>query len=140
MRIRTEDAQRLTDGSGLAAFRRRYRDAIPRYYSGSLHLCVIASLCLALIAASLVHIDSPSWWERLLVPATWIVANLVEYHAHRGPMHRPWRLLGAVSHRHVGQHHRFFSDEEMSIGRSVDVRAVLFPPVMQCFFLSLIHI
>ncbi len=70
------------------------------------------------------------------MPVVFIYANLVEYLGHRGPMHHPVRGLRLVYHRHTKQHHRFFTDRNMTFDSSRDFKAVLFPPVMILFFLG----
>ena len=79
-------------------------------------------------------VDAPLEW--LAVPVTFLYANLVEYWGHRVPMHRPVRGLKILYRRHAGQHHRFFTNEEMTYRDSRDFKAVLFPPVMIAFFLG----
>ena len=49
-----------------------------------------------------------------------------------------WRGLRIVYLRHAGQHHRFFTDREISIDSARDLKAVLFPAVMIAFFLLLL--
>jgi hypothetical protein len=46
------------------------------------------------------------------------------------------RGLGLLYRRHSKQHHRFFTDREMSFESSRDFKAVLFPPVMILFFIG----
>jgi hypothetical protein len=52
---------------------------------------------------------------------------LGEYAAHRWSMHRP-RFPRAVYHRHVVEHHAFFTHVHMAMDDWTDLRWVLFPP------------
>lgn len=72
--------------------------------------------------------------EWIVVPATLIGANAVEYYLHRGPLHRlhhtgRWLLgLDRLAFRqHSGHHHRRFSHEHMSLNTRREVYLVVFP-------------
>jgi sterol desaturase/sphingolipid hydroxylase (fatty acid hydroxylase superfamily) len=69
-----------------------------------------------------------------ILPATVLLANVVEYCAHRGPMHHPRLGLKALHRRHSGLHHRYFVADVMHFDSSRDFHAVLFPPVLLLFF------
>ncbi len=71
-----------------------------------------------------------------MIPIAFLIANLVEYLGHRGPMHRMKRGLGVIFRRHTLEHHHFFTDQQMSYESSRDFKAVLFPPVMLLFFIG----
>lgn len=117
------------------AFRAGYRcDEIPPRYRGGLHaLFTFGGTMLALLAC-LWQLDAVRPWEWLTVPIAIVYANLVEYAAHRFPMHRPMRGLRLIYRRHAGQHHRFFTDQAMPFEDWRDLRAVLFPPLLVLFF------
>lgn len=124
-----------------AAFRTRYRtEEIPGWYRGRAHLCATVILSLLVITAALAELDSVRPWEWLTVPLMFVVANLVEYAGHRGPMHRRVRGLELIHRRHAQQHHRFFTARSMSYERPADMKAVLFPLVLVSFYLGLIAI
>jgi hypothetical protein len=120
----------------VSAFRDRYRSELVRPgYSGWRHALLTFGIGTAVILASVLSLHDVGPLEWLAVPLTLLYANLSEYFGHRGPMHHRWRWLGIVFDRHAGQHHRFFTDREMSIDSSRDLKAVLFPTVMIAFFL-----
>ena len=122
----------------LAAFRAQARaEEVGPRYSGVLHLAFVNATALAVIALAAAQLDRPRW-SLLTVPITFLYANLVEWLAHRGPMHAPRRLLGLVYRRHTLLHHAFFSAEQMSLDSSRDFKLVLFPPVLLIFFFGLI--
>ncbi len=119
-----------------AAFRERYeRDVLPAGYSGLKHIALVWAVGGLGIAAAL-WIASATWRlaDLWIVPITVLVANTVEYLAHRGPMHHRRRGLHALHLRHTGRHHQFFVYEAMHFRSSRDFHAVLFPPVLLFFF------
>jgi hypothetical protein len=75
-----------------------------------------------------------SWHDAWIVPVTVLIANAVEYLAHRGPMHHRRPGLQPLHTRHTGRHHRYFTAEAMHFESARDFHAVLFPPVLLLFF------
>lgn len=124
-------------GDAVDRYRERYRASeIGSAYRGWAHFAFTSVACLAVIAACVAAVESPSPAEWMAVPATLLYANLVEYWGHRVPMHRRVRGLGLLFRRHTGQHHRFFTDRRMAFDDARDFKAVLFPPVMIAFFIG----
>ena len=116
-------------------FRRSVREReIGPHYSGLLHLAFTMASCLAAIGFCLLRLERVQYWEWLAVPASFLIANFVEYAAHRGPMHHPVRGLGLIFRRHAGLHHGFFTHETMAYESSRDFKALLFPPLLIVFF------
>lgn len=107
----------------------------PRY-SGLLHLAFTSLLGLSVIAFALSRVHGARW-ELLVVPATFLYANWVEYRGHRGPMHKPVKLLRWVYERHSLSHHAFFTREAMCAESTRDFKMVLFPPALVLFFFGL---
>jgi hypothetical protein len=123
--------------ASVASFRAHYRrEEIHGRYYGWAHLCFTSVVCLATVVFAAYRVEQASALEWLTVPVVFLYANLVEYFGHRGPMHHPVRGLRLLYHRHTKQHHRFFTDEEMTFDGSDDFKAVLFPPVMILFFIG----
>jgi hypothetical protein len=116
-------------------FRERRR-ANPRvaHYPGRAHLAFTSLGALALIIASLALVRDPRPLELGIVPVTFVFANLVEYFAHRGPMHHRRRGLSLLHARHTLLHHRFYTHEAMACESTRDYQMILFPPVMLLFF------
>lgn len=117
-------------------FRTRYQEQhVPAWYSGRVHFAFVLAFGTCLIGVLLV-IAWPQLEVRdaLAIPVTFVIANFVEYWAHRVPMHRPFKLLRALFERHTRRHHRYFTDREMSIDGAHDLHATLFPAVLLLFF------
>lgn len=121
----------------LAAYRTQYRtEVVPARYSGALHVALVLAVAgggLA-TAVALAAASGATWRDAWIVPLTAVVANVVEYLAHRGPMHHRRRGLHALHARHSGRHHRFFVAEAMPLEGTRDLHAVLFPPALLLFF------
>lgn len=114
----------------------RERRISPRY-SGPLHLATTISVSVLVALASGLLLEDVQTLEWLTVPVTFLYANLSEYLGHRGPMHHKTRLLSGIFQRHTIEHHSFFTHEASSFESTKDYRAVLFPPVLLFFFISL---
>ncbi|MBI3552629.1 MAG: sterol desaturase family protein [Elusimicrobia bacterium] len=122
----------------VAQFREKYRlEEVPGYYSGLGHFLFTTSAGLGTIAWAVRSLDGPSAVESLIVPATFLYANAVEYFAHKNPMHRRLPGLGLVFQRHTLEHHRFYTHDAMALEEARDVRMVLFPPLLVIFFFGL---
>ncbi len=122
--------------STVARYREQYRlEENSSNYRGWLHLAFTSGSSLLIVAFCLAMLDQVTALEWLTVPAMFLYANLAEYFGHRGPMHHPVNGLGLVYRRHTKQHHRFFTDKEMSYDSSHDFKAVLFPAYMIGFFI-----
>lgn len=123
------------------AYREDYRnEVIGPGYRGWLHLATITGICGAAITMAIARMTSLSGRDLLIVPIAWVFANLVEYAAHRGPMHHLNMGLGRLYKRHTSQHHRFFSRELMAVDGPRDFHVTLFPAWMSLFFVGLIGV
>lgn len=123
----------------VATYREEYRATMlgPRY-SGWLHLALTSGGALSAIAFAGWRVDRPSSLELLMLPVSFLIANLVEFFMHRGPMHRPFPWLAEIYERHSLQHHRFFTHDAMIAGSAQDFKMVLFPPIAIFLFLGVI--
>lgn len=116
-------------------YRNHYRTQhIGQYYSGPAHLAALIVIAGSIIAYCLIRLESVTPLEWLTVPLTFLYANLVEYLAHRFPMHHSIRGLGIIFRRHTLQHHRFFANDRMEFDDRRDYKAVLFPLPIIVFF------
>lgn len=123
----------------VATFRAEFRSTeIGPRYSGWAHFAFTSLTSLAVIAVAIWRVRAPRAVEWATVPAAFLLANLVEYFGHKGPMHHLRPSLRLLFVRHTQQHHRFFTDRAMAYESSRDFKMVLFPPVMIVFFLGAI--
>jgi sterol desaturase/sphingolipid hydroxylase (fatty acid hydroxylase superfamily) len=100
---------------------------IPSHYNlflffGSTNLLGLSViLCMARFVVQNVQ---PLEW--LTLPATFFLANFVEYVFHRGPMHKPTRFMKLLFKVHTRSHHEYFTHEMMNIEESKEAYKVLF--------------
>lgn len=120
----------------VAKFRQYYREHYqPKNYNGWRHFSFSMLMALSAILFSISQLNTVKGLEWLVIPITFIYANLVEYAVHRFPMHRPFKKLKLLFRRHARQHHRFFTDRAMQFESISDLAAVLFPPYLIAFFI-----
>lgn len=117
------------------AFRTRYRANISRWYSGWLHLLMVAFTGITVITYSLLQTQTISGIEWLVIPLTLLLVNFAEYVAHRWLGHRKTRLGRLFYSRHTGDHHSFFVETAMPFESTRDWRVVLFPAWLIYVFL-----
>jgi hypothetical protein len=123
--------------SSVAEFRARHRARhIGPRYRGWLHFTSTTVGAAAVIAFCVWRITAPSVLELAMIPVFFVIANLVEYFGHRGPMHHRRGALAILFERHTQQHHRFYTHEAMESESHRDFQMVLFPPIMLGFFLG----
>jgi len=113
---------------GTPEARERIVAAIAPGYRGEWHLAgALAQATLyILIAGSFLEDVRP--WEWLILPATLVFANGVEWVVHRGPLHHQWPLVPRPAYnRHTLTHHSAFSSSNMAMRSWREMRLVLFP-------------
>jgi hypothetical protein len=108
-----------------------------RWYRGGMHYGFTVGFALLISLWSLIHLDAPSWRDGWIVPFIIVYANFIEYFVHRVPLHRKIRGLGMLYERHAVQHHRYFTDRDVSIISPLQMYYVLFPAVAIVFFIPL---
>jgi hypothetical protein len=129
----------MGDSASVLAFRTQYRkDNVGPHYSGWLHFAFTTVGALAIALFAVAHLHAVRTGEWLVLPASFLFANVAEYFGHKGPMHRPAALLRILFQRHTLEHHRFFTNQAMYYESSRDFKMVLFPPAMLVFFFGLI--
>ena len=125
----------MADVASVLAFRVQYRQKnVGPHYSGWLHFAFTTCGSLAIVAFAVAHVRAVHAAEWLVVPASFLVANVAEYFGHKGPMHRRAAVLGILFQRHTLEHHHFFTNRAMHYESPRDFKMVLFPPVMLLFF------
>lgn len=139
MQALAEKAARLPDS--VREFRAQQGDKrYGRWYSGWAHLGLTSLGSLSAIIYAAGRVRAPSAAELAIIPAGFLLANLVEYLMHRNPMHRPIAPITIFYEGHTLEHHRFFTHEAMSAAGARDFRMVLFPPLTIFAFLGVIGV
>ena len=120
------------------AFRARYRAGISPRYSGPLHALWVASVGIAamIYAASQLTDVAPLEWLVLLLAL--LIGNVGEYSIHKKLGHRKWPPAKLFYQRHTGDHHSFFTEENMLWASPRDWRVVLFPGWLILVVLALV--
>jgi hypothetical protein len=100
-------------------------------------VAIIYSIGLGAMFVYASHMSNVLWWEWLVVPAVFFIANLFEWWIHRYVMHRPMNNAGAraIYTRHTLMHHQFFTENEMRFADSGDWRVTFFPPYALIVFI-----
>ena len=109
------------------ARRRALRAATPAGHRWLRHAGLIAAFTLVGIAVALWGLDAPTPAEWLAFAGMLVFTNFGEYAAHRWNLHVR-TFPRAVYHRHVVEHHGFFTHDRMAVDDWSDLRWVLFPP------------
>lgn len=116
----------MTQGSR-EEFRSDLLSRVPRWYSPTLHLAFPAVAGVAMIAFALSRIEDLRAWQVAFVPLFFVFGNAVEWHAHKGLLHRRTWPLEVLYVRHTPQHHAIFVAEDMYIRSWREVKFVLLP-------------
>lgn len=109
-------------------FREQYRSDISPLYNGLVHISVMYSVGLLVIAYCVSQLLGATW-EWLLVLPVFFFSNMFEWWIHKYVMHRlvdVWALR-AIYDRHTRQHHQYFSDNEMTVDSTREFRIIFFP-------------
>jgi hypothetical protein len=101
------------------------------HYGFTVGFALIAALISGFQAVGLV------WQDLVVAPVMVVYANLIEYWVHRILLHRRVPGLGILYKRHAIQHHRYFTDQDVSIISPLQMYYVLFPAVAIVFFIPL---
>jgi hypothetical protein len=101
--------------------------AIPRSYSPWLHLAIPAVSGVAILAFALSRVEDLRAWQLALVPLFLAFGNAVEWHAHRGLLHRRTWPLQVLYLRHTPQHHAVYVAGDMFIRDWRELKFVLLP-------------
>lgn len=109
-------------------FRARYRAGISPRYSGPLHALWVASVGIATMIYATSQLSEVAALEWLVLLFTLLLGNVGEYSIHKKLGHQ--KLGGPAKlfyQRHTGDHHSFFTENNMLWATSRDWRVVLFP-------------
>jgi hypothetical protein len=105
------------------------RPARPRVWVSYYHVFYTAVFCLAGIIIPFYLIERLTPIDLLLIPATFVVANALEYVIHRWPMHHRYPHIEFMFDLHM-IHHRYFFEENYRIDSFADYSMIVFPPLV----------
>jgi len=110
-----------------AELRAELLSRVPPWYSPGLHIAfpTVAGTAIAVLALARIH-DLRAW-QLAFLPVFLIFGNAVEWHAHRGLLHRRVRFLEVLYVRHTPQHHAIFVASEMAMHSLRELKLVLLP-------------
>lgn len=109
-------------------YRQKVRDSYHTgWYNGYVYFGAanLASLCVIGVAAALLRHVSPLEWA--ILPIAFLTANLIEWLAHRGPMHKRTWWIPILFDRHTLVHHVYFPHDNMAVRSHREWLYVLFP-------------
>jgi hypothetical protein len=110
-----------------AEFRAELLDRVPRWYSPAAHLVFPAVGAIGIAAFAISRIHDLRLWQLAFVPVFLVLGNALEWHAHRGLLHRRTRFLEMLYVHHTPQHHALFVSDAMAIHSARELRFVLLP-------------
>lgn len=117
-----------------AQFREQFRAATPGWYRGELHLGFTLCFTGFVLFFSALHIHGASVAQWLVIVPAFLFGNWAEWAGHRYLLHGRVKGFEAPHKRHVGVHHQFFTDRDLSYHGQKDWRALLFPPFAPILF------
>lgn len=100
---------------------------VPKSYSPIAHLTVTAGIGVAALAAGLIAIDEFHWALPLVALTFIVLANLVEWLAHKYILHRRQRFFEPLYDQHVPRHHVFYTEGHMAVASRREWYFVLMP-------------
>jgi hypothetical protein len=109
--------------------RERIMATIPESYRPWLHLAMTTGVGAAVLGVGAVSITALKPIELLVVPAVVVLANGVEWRAHKDLLHRRVKPLHELYDRHTPQHHMAFQTDDMAIRSFKELRLVLIPSI-----------
>lgn len=100
---------------------------VPRSYSPRLHLLLPALVGFVAAGLALSRLADLRAWQLLLVPASLLFGNAVEWWVHRRILHRRTRPVEVFYVRHTPQHHAVYVSDDMAIRSFRELKLVLLP-------------
>lgn len=119
------------------AFRADFRSKIAAAYNGWFHVVMIYAIGGAAIWYAARQVSSPAWYEYLIIPVAFMIANIFEWWLHKYVMHRPIKGFMGIYKRHTLAHHQFFTEVEPAFDNNRDFRIVFFPPYALVAFIAM---
>jgi len=107
--------------------RARALSSIPGYYNPYLHLAATTGVGVATLVVALLSLRHVRPIEMLVIPATFLLSNAVEWRAHKYILHRRIWPLGILFDRHTPIHHKIYQYDSMAMRSNMEFREVLIP-------------
>ena len=106
------------------------RDAVaatPWWYSPWLHLAFPSLVGAAVIAFALAMVDALALWQLAVIPLGFLVANFVEWRAHKKLLHHRAWYAPVLYDQHTPKHHQIYTTDSMEVRDPRELRLVLIP-------------
>jgi hypothetical protein len=100
---------------------------IPGWYSPLAHLALPALFGIAVISYCIHTIHHLRLLELITVPLAFLLANALEWRAHKELLHHRTRFAEVLYDRHTPIHHRIYTTENMAMRDRREFRLVLLP-------------
>jgi hypothetical protein len=109
-------------------FREQYMAQVSPWYNGVVHIAVTYGVGIAAIAWCVARMQGATWEWLVIVPVA-IAGNFAEWAMHKYVMHRLIDVFAirAIYDRHTRQHHQYFTDNDVTIHTTRELRIVFFP-------------
>jgi hypothetical protein len=104
-------------------------EQVPSWYSPWAHLAGTSGIALAVAALSLFELRDPSSVELLTVPITFLLANAVEWRAHKSLLHRRTPPLHKLYDLHTPVHHAIYQTADLAVRTTREWKLVLLPGI-----------
>jgi hypothetical protein len=101
--------------------------AIPRWYSPYGHLGATTGIGVAVLVVAFLRLHHVRWYELLVVPATFLLANGFEWRVHKSVLHRRFKPFELIYERHTPMHHMVYIEGDMCARSHKEWRLVLMP-------------
>ena len=109
------------------ALRDEFMAQVRWWYSPFLHLLIPAVVGLGAIAVAAALVESPTVFDLLTIPLTFVFANASEWRIHRDMLHKRAWFAPILYTLHTPGHHRVFTTEDMAMRNPRELRLVLLP-------------
>lgn len=100
---------------------------IPESYSPIAHLTTTAGIGVAAWAAGYAAVDDFRWSHLAFALGCFVLANLVEWLAHKELLHRRRRFFEPLYDQHTPRHHMFYGESTMAVASRREWKFVLMP-------------
>ena len=100
---------------------------VPPGYSPMLHLAVTSGIGLAALLSGWIAVDDFRWPHALTALVVLVIANLVEWWAHKSLLHRRRRPFEVLYDQHTPRHHMFYRHGSMAVASRKEWYFVLMP-------------